>query len=243
MQDRLSFASRVRVEARTRAAHGFEPRTEGGWTVLVDRARGARGPAGLGRPGLWRDVDGARAFELPPLAFEGSGDAGGHLPLDASLLEWAAATADGGVPEGWQPPSRAEVEGWIGARQLIAGSGARVTLGVIVCEPRRLALTFPNLARTPAVQAPTARVRAAWLAEICAAVEGRWRLVRCGCDSEGRVRAEVDLSGVSMALAPELVRLSFEALLCAVEWVLPSLHVVVDPGVASGVLGRRPPRA
>lgn len=217
------------------AAEGFVLRSEGDWLAIVDPApvRDDPLPCRPGGAGPWRVVpDGpglARVCDLPLL--HGVQEA---LPR---LLEWAAATRDGEVPAGWTPPPREDLDGGSASARLRVRAGAHLARGELVCAPGRLALVFAELASVPADLAPARR---AWLEALLLDAQRRWHLVRLGLDARARVRAEVDLSGVPAPWARPFVQLSLAALARAVEWVLPSVAFLVDPGAPSGALERPP---
>lgn len=227
-------------------------RGQGTWLeAVVLAAQGGRSEAApFGRPGPWRTFPqsqrSAHVCDLPllaPVAAEDEVEAevGRERGPDgdlAALIEWAAATATGKVPAGWRAPERAQAEGWLGSRRLVARAEAWAAQGQLVCDDARLALVFPELVRVPSELAPG---RAAWLRVLCQDVTARWRLVRLALDAEARVvRAEVDLTGVPARCARPLLLLALEALLCAASWALPSLALVVDAGVESRMLERGP---
>jgi len=205
-----------------------------------------------GTPGLWRSAGEndarARVFEIPSAIWAGAPAADESHDFDeepgaasralGALLDWAEATADGEVPSNWRAPAREEVDSWIASRRLVARAEAHVAQAEVACEPGRLAIAFPALVKP---NQALGSARDAWLRALCRDTEERWRFVRVGVDDrDGGVFAEVDLTGVPAECARPLAQLSFEALICAVEWVFPSLALVIDPSVESRVLDRHP---
>ncbi len=216
---------------------GLTLRRDGSWLTLLDRTRrngSAEDP--LGTPGLWRSA----AFELPPIAHASSEDDESDTdrgPAFRELIEWAEATRGTGTRPDWESPD-AEILDEIPATRLAVRAMGHVAHGEIVHEPRRLAIVFPELVRVPA-DLPSARTR--WLHQLCHDAQQRWRLARVCLDpSSERISAEIDLTGVPHAHVRPLLRLSMEALSCAVEWALPSLALVVDATVESRLLDREP---
>jgi hypothetical protein len=219
-----------------------------GWTTWVDRSRCGHSVAtdSLGRPGLWRAVRGeaeiVTAFACPPLSASDSfgtvrGDEeGATMPFDAALREWACETASDDLPETWVAPVRGEVEDWFDADRLNVRTGSHVAKGVLECGTERFRLRFPDLVR---LDAGLLEARVAWLRELCLDAQSRWQLVRFGI-ADGRVCAEVDLSGAPPALAEPLVGWAVEALVLSVAWLLPALAVVSDPAATSPVLDLGP---
>ena len=232
---------------------GMGLRARGDWLEAVIPARTDRGTDSLhGTPGLWRSVgeNGTRAciFEIPRAIWAGASASDETHDLEeepgatgralGALLDWAEATADGEAPSSWRAPAREEVDSWLASRRLVARTDAHVAQVEIACEPGRLAIAFPALVKP---NQALGSAREAWLRALCLDTEERWRLVRVGVDDrDGGVFAEIDLTGVPAECARPLAQLSLEALTCAVEWVLPSLALVIDPSVESRVLDRHP---
>jgi hypothetical protein len=232
---------------------GMGLRARGDWLEAVIHAPADRGTDSLyGTPGLWRSVGEsdarARVFEIPPAIWAGASAADEGHDFDeepgaesralGALLDWAEATADGEVPSNWRAPAREEVDSWLASRRLVARAEAHVAQAEVACEPGRLAIAFTALVKP---RQALGSAREAWLRALCRDTEERWRFVRVGVDDrDGGVFAEVDLTGVPAECARPLAQLSFEALICAVEWVFPSLALVIDPSVESRVLDRHP---
>jgi len=241
--DELGFAESAADGLRT--LNGFSLRSEGDWLALVERAPEDSLAGGLGSPGLWRVLEEgagfARVHELPPLRTltpdaetEPAGDS--FMASLSRLVDWASATQRGECPPGWTPPPREEVESWILPSRMNLRSGPLLAKGVLVHEPRRFALAFPELVRLPA---ELSLARRSWLDELLLDAQRLWRLVRFGVDApSGSVRAEIDLSGVPSEWARPLVQLALEALARAVVWVLSPLTFLVDIHAPSRALDR-----
>ncbi len=225
-------------------------RPDGSWLTLLDRGPCSGSTEDLcGTPGLWKwrscGSSAVRVFDLPPLELASSEDddpdpddpGQDRRPAFAELIAWAEATRGAKAPARWAPPEEELLDG-IAAPRLAVRAGGSAAQGEIVRGPGRLAVVFPELVELPA-RLPTARSR--WLHELCHDTEERWRLVRLRPDpGSGRVRAEVDLTGAPYGCARSLLLLSLEALSYAIEWLLPSLALVVDPTAESRALDREP---
>jgi hypothetical protein len=178
-----------------------------------------------------------RVVDLPltSLSQVGPDGSAAEAPWPA-LLEWALAMRDGAPPANWRPPAREEVESWVPSERLKLRCGAHLLRGELVHAPERLALVFPELARLPA---DLSDARRSWVDELLACARSHWRLVRLGVEpGTGRVRAEVDLTGVPDVWARPLVQLSIEALAWAVDWTLVPLTFLADPRSQSRALER-----
>lgn len=224
-------------------------RTERGaeWTLPLDSTRDGASDMGdlLGQHGLWRVVRSngglAKVFECPAYAQLVPPGVRSALDCDEDRLhtevcDWAHATARGELRHDWVAPSADEVGAWVDLPRLQVRSGGHITRGELDCDPRRLRLSFPELVGL-GQELPPARL--AWAQELCLDTQTHWQLARFGI-ADGRVQAEVDLSGVPSPLAEPLLERALEALVFAVAWVLPALAVIADPGVGSATLNRRP---
>ncbi len=231
--------------------NGVLLRDEGGWAVVRSAKPAADADpleGQLGRPGLWkcvRDADGAgllRVFDLPrlPDAPEETDGEGERAPL-AACLEWAAATSHGRLPEGWQPPPRAEVNAWAPPAALTVQAGALVRQASVVYAPDRLALTCPVLTRVPEA---LPEARRAWLRELLVEAQDRWRMVRVGFAGEApAVLAEVDLSGCPPEVVESVFRAGLAALRWVVEWLARPADFLADAALPSRALEVFPARA
>lgn len=197
----------------------------GWWTLSRD---GVREPQ-LGRPGLWRYVEDAWAFELPLLE---------SAAPPAAIVAWADATGEGAVPDGWEPPAQGEIATWLDGG-LTAGAGALVRQGALILEPIRLALRYRELVRVDECL-PQSRRR--WLESLLSDAQAKWRMVRLDLEEAG-VHAEVDLTGVPQEYAEPLVRAAHAALAWVVAWLLPPLVLIADPGAKCRALDPSPTRA
>jgi hypothetical protein len=200
------------------------------------------GAPGLGAPGLWKTVvvgrrgRRKREFHLP-LSVLADGEAwaedGEEAPSPLqTCLDWAAATLGGEVPPGWVCPPRAEVESWVPPRSLAIQSGPLLRHGTIVCDPSRLALSYPLAGGVPDDLSPARREL---LGRVLADAESRWRMVRVGWDgSQDRpaIRAEVDFTGAPKEVLEGLVRAGVDAIRWVVSWSLWSVALLCDTRVA-----------
>ena len=165
----------------------------------------------LGLPGLWKlsaNGHGAtahRVFELPP-SITPRRDA---EPARFDLLSaWAHATVDGRPDRGWSPPPREDIERLLPEGALTLQVGAVALQGALDHDDSRLALDFPIVPRIPDDLPPA---RAAWLEELLADAQNRWRMVRIGIDGV-TAAAQIDLSGAPHDTLAPLVRIGVDAL-------------------------------
>lgn len=223
----------------------------GGVRVAFDRhwmtVRAKAGPEAemlwgqLGRPGLWKMVvprqpkRPRREFHLPLAAIE-AGDAWdddrdeADDPLRA-CLDWAAATVEGDVPDGWTSPPREQVEAWIPRRGLVIQSGPLLCQGSLIHEPRRLALSFALAGKLSDEISPARRD---WLGRVLVDARNRWRMVRVAVEGEPQrpeVRAEVDLTGAPHGVLEALVPIGLDAVRWVVVWSLWSVAFLSDARV------------
>ncbi|HYT92305.1 MAG TPA: hypothetical protein VEL76_26560 [Gemmataceae bacterium] len=210
-----------------------------GWVAVEENGENANGDpltGQLGLPGLWRQIrSGDRVrhvFELPESALAAPPDpeteSENESPLRA-CIEWAVATATGGVADGWQPPPYAEVESWIPIGRLTMQCGPLLRQGELIHAPGRLALRFPIVSAIPA---DLPEVRREWLHELLADAQDRWRLVRVGLTvDETAALAEVDLTCCPHAVLEGLFKTSLDALRWVVEWLVKSADFLADTDV------------
>ncbi len=232
-------ARAVRERRLTRVDHGGE------WVTWVDRSRGGKRASidTLGRAGLWRAVrrNGRieTSFACPPLApleAAAEGECWSLVEQEAALEEWAHATANDELSEDWSPPASESLADCLDLQRLTVRAGPHVAKGEFECGGEQLRLVFSELAR---LDDELPEPRLAWLRELCLDTQSRWQLVRFGL-ADGRVCAEVDLSGVPQALAEPLAGWALEALVFAVGWALPALVLIADPSLESPLLDRGP---
>jgi len=216
------------VTVRAKAAPKADPEAQMPW-----------GP--LGKPGLWKTVVAEKAgrarreFHLPLAALEDA-DAWPDDRQEAddplrACLDWAAATVEGVVPDGWTSPPRGQVEAWIPSGGLVVRSGPLLCQGSLLHEPRRLALSFRLVGELSAEITPARR---AWLGCVLADAQSRWRMVRIGMEGapdRPEVRAEVDWTGAPHGVLEALVPIGLDALRWVVAWSLWSVTFLSDARV------------
>jgi hypothetical protein len=236
---------RLGKDGFTYRSNGLSATLEPGWLTLRTRPGRQADPLGqqMGRPGLWKTIvrpSGKlrREFHLPVnvLAREEPDDDGpdGDDPLRA-CLDWAAATAQGELPNGWQCPAEESVQSWFSKEGLVLQSGPLVKQGSVVRAPGRLAVCFQVVAAVPEGLSPARR---RWLERVLAEAGRRWRMVRVGLDgSQGApsVVAEVDLSGAPPELLPDFCRIALDAVRWVVSWFLWPVALLSDTRVACRV--------
>jgi hypothetical protein len=198
----------------------------------------------IGRPGLWKAVRGAGGevapvFEIPEVVFTRGGDDEDGEPVEAArgaCFDWALATVGGEPCAGWVPPPLAEVESWVGIGRLTVQHGPWLRQGELIHRQDRLALRFPLV---PAVPEELAPPRRAWLEEVLADAQDRWRMVRVGLAGSGAAVAEVDLSGCPAALLEGLFRTGLDCLRWVVAWLVPSADFLAAGGPSRALEVRR----
>ena len=201
----MPAVAQVRVRFRLRSGWGtFE---SNGRRRPRDPLRGQ-----LGLPGLWkltgngRHAAAHRLFELPPSITPRSDSEPARFD---ELFGWAQATSDGGYDREWSPPPREEIERWLPEGALTLQVGSIALQGALIHGDHRLAFDFPIVPRIPEDLPPT---RAAWLEELLADGQNRWRMVRIGIDGDSAAHAQVDLSGAPHETLAPLVRIGVDAL-------------------------------
>jgi len=201
----------------------------------------------LGTPGPWKHViecDGStrKLFELPRAALDGviGADVDGEAESACEeCLWWALATDQGGIPAGWQPPERAEIDAWMSPASLTIQCGPIVRQGQLLHGPDKLGLRFPILAGSPAGLSEARRL---WLRDVLLEAQNRWRMVRIGLTETG-ANAEIDLTGVPQEMAESMFKTSLDALRWVVEWLVLSAAFLADPRVVCQAWEVRPLRA
>jgi hypothetical protein len=201
----------------------------------------------LGTPGPWKHItesDGSvrKHFELPRVALDSvvGADVDGEAETTcADWLWWALATDQGGIPAGWQPPERAEIDTWMSPASLTIQCGPIVRQGQLLYGPDKLALRFPILAGSPTGLSEARRL---WLRDVLLEAQDRWRMVRIGLSETG-ADAEIDLTGVPPEMAESLFKTSLDALRWVVEWLALSAAFLADPRVECQAWEVRPLRA
>ncbi len=173
---------------------------------------------------------------LAPLEAAAMGEGWSLVEQEAALREWARTTADDELSAGWCAPDSDLLADLLDSQRLTVRAGPHVAKGEFECGAERLRLIFSELVR---LDDGLPEPRLAWLRELCLDAQSRWQLVRFGV-AAGRVRAEVDLSGVPHALAEPLAGWALEALVFAVGWALPALVLIADPNLNSLALDRGP---
>lgn len=251
--EKLGF---VPEDGASRFRHnGVALQAGGEWWTLRTAAEGPghdvlRGQ--LGRAGLWKLVTGpngdgpGRVFDLPKSALhqaewldEFDEDDGATSPFE-DALRWALDTARGRVREGWQPPSRAEVETWIPTASLTVETARFVRQGTLEHGAGRLALRIPIV---PAIPTDLSAARKEWLREILIDAQDRWRMVRIGITERAGVDAEVDFSGAPHSVLPFVFAKGLESLRWTVRWLVESADFLVNASLACRAIEVCPTRA
>jgi len=204
---------------------GVQVSDVGRW--LTATASLASAGSGFDRPGLWKRVsqDSIR-FDLPASAVGQEADEGCAVE---GFAEWAAASARGELPEGWEPPSQGLVDSWLPPHGLSLQLGPFAVQGQLILEPGRWELRFPVVPRVP-LDLPPGRQRA--LKELIEVTEATWRMVRLGFSSEAGERqlvVAVNLSGAPHSEALFLAGLA--GVRHVVAWVVEVADLLVDVSV------------
>jgi hypothetical protein len=213
------------------ATHHVRFRLRSGWATFESnggarRADPLRGQ--LGRPGLWklagrgRRARVRRVFELPPSILPRPGSASSCFE---ELAGWAHATECGRHDHDWSPPPREEVERWLPAQALTLQVGSIALQGRMTHGDDRLAFDFPVVPRMPEDLPPA---REAWLRELLADGQNRWRMVRIGLTDEGVGQAQVDLSGAPHDSLEQLVCVGLDALRHVVSSIVEPADFLVN---------------
>ncbi len=186
-----------------------------------DRLRGQ-----LGQAGLWKactDAQGTmrRVFELPPsiLALAES-----DPDRFKEVAGWALLTVGGKADRKWSPPTQAEVEDWLPDKALTLQVGTIARQGTLILNDDRLTLGFCIVLEIPR---NLSAARKAWLRELLADAQNRWRLVRIGLVGHS-AQAEVDLTGAPHEALEELVRVGIDALRLVVSLLVEPADFLVN---------------
>lgn len=222
---------------------GLRVTSDHAWLTVERKADAAGLLRGrLGKPGLWKTVVEPKRnrirseFHLP-LAVLAGGDfwvGNGEEPANplSTCLTWAAATAKGELPADWKSPPRELVESWIPSGGLLIQSGPFLEQGSLLCAPDRLGLRFRIGKGIPE---SASDARRAWIEEVLAAAENRWRMVRVGLDGAKNtpsITAEIDFSGAPHVVLEGLFKAGLDAIQCVVSWSLWPLAFLCDTRVA-----------
>ena len=227
--------------------NGVAFKTSGAWSLVesigraapADRLRGV-----IGQPGLWKHViDGAavrHVFELPTALLldtdEDDFTSDEPRPLLDEALTWAHSTVDGRVPEGWRPPPRETVEGWIPKGRLTVQHGVIVRQGELIHAPDCLALRVPVL---PVLPADLPELNARILEKLLLEATDQWRLVRIGIVDDGEalaVMAEVNFTGASAPVIERLISASLASLHWTSLWLAEIAELLADVTVTPRAL-------
>ncbi len=210
-------------KVRFRLSAGWGTFESNGGSRRSDPLRGQ-----LGRPGLWkrtgngRRATAQRVFELPPSILA-------RPVWDSTRFEqlaaWAEATAGGDLDRDWSPPPREEVERWLPDQALTLQVGSIAVQGALTCRDDRLVFDFPVVPRIPEDLPPA---REAWLRELLADGQNRWRMVRIGMADDSAAHAQVDLSGAPHEFLEELVRIGLDALRLVVSTLIEPADFLIN---------------
>jgi hypothetical protein len=178
-----------------------------------------------------------RVFELPDtvLALAHDGCADEEEDPFTTCLTWALTTADGKVPEGWQPETAESLEALVPKNRLTVLAGTSVRQGELIHTPDRLALRFPIVPVMP-LNLPTLRL--AHLRAALGDAQNRWSLIRLGLAGipPSSVLAEIDLTGAPAIALGALISAGLDSLHNVVSRLVETSEVLTDAEVASVAL-------
>lgn len=226
------------------------------WVVVADTrpfTEAATAPRDPGPPGLWkhdaRGGTGGSVFEIPLAAILqrlGVADADQEARADVArtLVRWAADTAGGRHPAGWQPPAAERLDEIIAGASLGVRAGSDVGRARVVATPAGLVMRLAicrYIGRLPAG-------REAWLQRLLADAS-RLRMVRLGVgpgqdgDDAGRtVEAQVDLTGAPDCILPAAAVIAAEALAATFSLLVTTATFIGDGRCPSRALAVAPHR-
>ena len=217
---------------------GMSARTEARWLILDTDA--LTRPAGLGksdieRPGLWKQVwrecEQRFVFEFPAALISQGCEAEGmeEGPMPELLLDWAFASANGEIPNGWLPPASELVDSWMPPGALTIRASCLVRQGELFLAQDRWALRFPILPCVPAELPADQRLALDLLA---ADAQNQRRMIRVGWVEQpdgAALTATVDLTGAPHSSILFLAGL--EGLTHAVTWLAETADLLADVSV------------
>ena len=195
----------------------------------------------IGEAGPWRNGESGRVFQLPAYlsrdADPGS-DAGASF---TSTLDWAIS-ADANRFNGYTAPTREEILDYLGNTSLTVQDGSMLRECTIDRTEERFALRCPIVMSIPNDLPPERR---AWLDELIAETQRRWRMVRVGeanidGDDSTMLLTEIDLTGCPEPLLAGLIPVAADSLRWVVAWAARSAAVIVDTSIDSEVLAFAP---
>jgi hypothetical protein len=210
----------------------------------------------IGKRGLWKLVRRAAGglaweFHLPAMMLAQSGSWDDEQDLLALCLDWAEATLDGEVHSAWRPPSKKQLDEWLGKDRLTVQNGPLMRQAMVLCDERRLAVRFPL---APQASPQLSATRRLWLDHVLREAQDRWRMARVGYGSSApgeaslgdmspAVCAEIDLTGAPEGALECLLKTGVDGLRWVVSWLLWPVGFLSDPGVTSSAWEIPPARA
>lgn len=216
----------------------FDRRQIDGWLVFTAPAA----EPDLGAPGLWKTVrDGQaarRIFAVREVWFPNDDLllTDDERSTSDCVVDWALATAEHRLPDGWVAPDRATIDTYLDKSRLTLVHGTFTRQMQIIHAPDRLALRLPILHTIPAA---LSELRLRWLRALLEEAQNRHHLLRLGLLRDGAQTAaiaEVDLSGVPPMLLEPLLSRSCDALRWVVAWLVESADFLAQADVASRAL-------
>ena len=215
-------------------------RAHDGWGVFEAAGPRGRDPlrGQLDRAGLWK-VTGStrgplrRVCELPPQILSLAESAPGRFE---DVSRWTLATMSGKADASWSPPTREEIEELLPEHALTMQTGAIVRQGTLSLD-RRLTFGFPIV---PELPQDLPRARKAWLLQLLADGQSRWRMVRIGLTRSRGVQAQVDFTGVPREVLEQLLPIGVDALRHVVRSLVEPADFLVNGAAACRAVEVRP---
>lgn len=190
-------------------------------------------------PGLWKPVrDRAGLIERFDLPGAGTGmpchrvsSAGEGLDRQ-SIVSWAIATAQGGVPGDWHVPE--DLQSQIPSGRFLVHHRRFLQRGWLVQTEKLFALRTRLIDGLPT---DLDGRRAAWLRRTLLDAQTRLRFVRFRASPEwDHVIAEVDFSGAPTGLLPDLYQIGLDALRQSFTWLAASVDLIVNADLDARIL-------
>ena len=191
---------------------GLRVEIESGWLRFeTERSTGREPNSECGLPpGPWKRLEQRLLADVPLVIFaDTSADDLGDVLM--SVVNWLTATSNGATSPEWTRPTADTVETWVPASGRTIRLGNRVK-SVDLCCDQGVALRFPLFRKPPAGIKGN---RGVWLHTCLLESQEIYRMVRVQ-ESGDSVVAEVDVTGVPVAVAEPLFRAGIDCLRAAV---------------------------